>query len=154
MIIRAANALAEARRVGKLAGCATVQPDWSIVARRIREEATDDWDDTVAGERFTRKGGRFVRGRATVTGSRTVIVDGQKFRASRGLVLATGTAITAGRRAFIWPFYRLIRVPSIVGVHAQGRRGSDTYTQATPCPETPCHAAERALTSYAVPVSV
>jgi len=61
------------------------------VARRIREEATDDWDDTVAGERFTRKGGRFVRGRATVTGSRTVIVDGQEFRASRGLVLATGT---------------------------------------------------------------
>jgi pyruvate/2-oxoglutarate dehydrogenase complex dihydrolipoamide dehydrogenase (E3) component len=54
MIIRAANTLAEARRVGKLAGYATVQPDWSIVARRIREEATDDWDDTVAVQRFTR----------------------------------------------------------------------------------------------------
>ena len=91
MIIRAANTLAEARRVGKLAGHATVEPDWSIVARRIREEATDDWDDTVAVERFTGKGGRFVRGRATVTGSRTVVVGGQEFRASRGLVLATGT---------------------------------------------------------------
>jgi len=55
MIIRAANTLAEARRVGKLAGYASVQPDWSIVARRIREEATDDWDDTVAVQRFTRK---------------------------------------------------------------------------------------------------
>ena len=32
MIIRAANTLAEARRVAKLAGHATVQPDWSIVA--------------------------------------------------------------------------------------------------------------------------
>jgi hypothetical protein len=31
---------ADARRAGKLAGHATVQPDWSIVARRIREEAT------------------------------------------------------------------------------------------------------------------
>jgi pyruvate/2-oxoglutarate dehydrogenase complex dihydrolipoamide dehydrogenase (E3) component len=40
MIIRAANTLAEAGRVGKLAGDAAVQPDWSIVARRIREEAT------------------------------------------------------------------------------------------------------------------
>ena len=82
MIIRAANALAEARRVGKLAGHATVQPDWAVVARRIREEATDDWDDTVAVKRFTGKGGRFVRGRATVTGSRTV-VDGQEFRVAR-----------------------------------------------------------------------
>jgi len=91
MIIRAANTLAEAGRVGKLAGDAAVQPDWSIVARRIREEATDDWDDTVAVERFTGKGGRFVRGRAAVTGSRSVVVGGQEFRASRGLVLATGT---------------------------------------------------------------
>ena len=50
MIIRAANTLAEARRAGKLAGHATVEPDWSIVAQRIREEATDDWDDTVGVE--------------------------------------------------------------------------------------------------------
>ncbi len=91
MIIRAANTLAEARRVSKLAGHADARPDWSVVARRIREEATDDWNDDVAVERFTGKGGRFVRGRATVTGSRTVVVGGQEFRASRGLVLATGT---------------------------------------------------------------
>ena len=91
MIIRAANTLAEARWAGQLAGHATVQPDWAVVARRIREEATDDWDDTVAVDRFTGKGGRFVRGRATVTGSRTVVAGGQEFRASRGLVLATGT---------------------------------------------------------------
>jgi pyruvate/2-oxoglutarate dehydrogenase complex dihydrolipoamide dehydrogenase (E3) component len=91
MIIWAANTVAEARRVGKLAGHASVQPDWPVVARRIREEATDGWDDTVAVERFTGKGGRFVRGRAAVTGNRTVVVGGQEFRASRGLVLATGT---------------------------------------------------------------
>jgi pyruvate/2-oxoglutarate dehydrogenase complex dihydrolipoamide dehydrogenase (E3) component len=80
-----------ARRVGQLAGRATVEPDWAVVARRIREEATDGWDDKVAVERFTGKGGRLVHGRATVTGSRTVVVDGREFRASRGLVLATGT---------------------------------------------------------------
>ena len=43
----------------------------------------------VAG-RLADAGGQFVRGRATVTGSRTVVVGGQDFRASRGLVLATG----------------------------------------------------------------
>lgn len=90
MVIRAANALAEARRVSGLAGHADVRPDWSFVARRIREEATDDWDDTVAVERFEGNG-RLVRGRATVTSHRTVIVGRREFRASRGLVLATGT---------------------------------------------------------------
>jgi pyruvate/2-oxoglutarate dehydrogenase complex dihydrolipoamide dehydrogenase (E3) component len=39
MVIRAANTLAEARRVSGLAGQADVRPDWSFVARRIREEA-------------------------------------------------------------------------------------------------------------------
>jgi hypothetical protein len=43
----------------------------------------------VAG-RLADAGGRFVRGRAAVTGNRTVVVGGQEFRASRGLVLATG----------------------------------------------------------------
>jgi pyruvate/2-oxoglutarate dehydrogenase complex dihydrolipoamide dehydrogenase (E3) component len=37
------------------------------------------------------QGRRFVRGRATVTGNRTVVVGGQQFRASLGPVLATGT---------------------------------------------------------------
>jgi pyruvate/2-oxoglutarate dehydrogenase complex dihydrolipoamide dehydrogenase (E3) component len=91
MVLRAANTLAEARRVSGLAGHADVRPDWSFVARRIRDEATDDWDDAVAVERFEGKGGRLVRGRATVTSHRTVIVGRREFRASRGLVLATGT---------------------------------------------------------------
>jgi hypothetical protein len=48
MMIRAANLLAEARRVPGLAGASTVEPDWDPVARRIRQEATDSWDDKVA----------------------------------------------------------------------------------------------------------
>jgi pyruvate/2-oxoglutarate dehydrogenase complex dihydrolipoamide dehydrogenase (E3) component len=40
MIIRAANTLAEARRSSKLAGRATVQPDWAVVARRIEDAIT------------------------------------------------------------------------------------------------------------------
>src|SRR5688572_19688775 len=46
MMIRAANALAEVRRVDLLAGTAQAQADWTPVARRIREEATSNWDDT------------------------------------------------------------------------------------------------------------
>ncbi len=95
MMIRAANALAEARRVGELAGSATVEPDWAPVAARIRDDATDDWDDKVAVERFEGKGGRFVRGAARLDGPGRVAVDGEVFEAERGIVVATGTKAAA-----------------------------------------------------------
>ncbi len=60
MMIRAGNLLAETRRVAGMAGRASAEPDWAPVARRIRDEATDDWDDTVAADRFTGYGGRLV----------------------------------------------------------------------------------------------
>ena len=91
MMTRAANALAEARRVPHLAGTATVEPDWAPVAARIRTEATDTWDDRVAVERFEGKGGRFVRGSARLDGPRRVRVGKRTFEARRGVVLATGT---------------------------------------------------------------
>src|SRR5260370_2439526 len=72
MMIRAANLLAEARRIPGMAGAATVHPDWGPVARRIREDATDNWDDRVAVERFERKGGHFVRGTGRVAGPSSV----------------------------------------------------------------------------------
>ncbi|MGY0056339.1 dihydrolipoyl dehydrogenase family protein [Streptomyces sp. LZ34] len=90
MMIRAGNLLAEARRVPGLAGDASVRPDWGQVAARIRDEATDDWNDQVAADRLTGKGGRLVRGVGRLTGPREVSVDGRAFRARRGVVLATG----------------------------------------------------------------
>jgi pyruvate/2-oxoglutarate dehydrogenase complex dihydrolipoamide dehydrogenase (E3) component len=92
IMVRAGSALAEARRIPGLAGSATVEPDWSPVAKRIRDEATDDWNDKVAVDRFTNKGGVFVRGTAVITGPGRVRVGEQEFQASRGLVVATGTA--------------------------------------------------------------
>jgi pyruvate/2-oxoglutarate dehydrogenase complex dihydrolipoamide dehydrogenase (E3) component len=92
MMIRAANLLAEGRRIDGMAGTATVEPDWTPVAKRIREEATDDWDDQVAVDRFTGKGGRFVRGFGRLTGPGRVEVDDQVFTARRGVVVAVGTA--------------------------------------------------------------
>ena len=89
MIIRAANTLAEARRVAKLAGHATVQPDWSIVA---------------------------------VTGNRTVVIGGQEFRASRGLVLATGT------QPAVPPVDGLAGTPPRAGSTAWATTGSSSWS--------------------------
>lgn len=91
MMVRAAGLLAEARRVPGMAGDASVASDYAPVAGRIRKEATDDWNDQVAVDRFTGKGGRFLRGRGRLTGPGEVTVDGRLFRPRRGIVLATGT---------------------------------------------------------------
>lgn len=96
MFIRAAGAVAETRRAVELAGAATVEPDFSVVARRIREEATDDWDDTVAAERLESSGARLVRGHGRLAGPRTVEVElagggTARYEARRGVVLDPGT---------------------------------------------------------------
>ena len=92
MIIRAADLLQEARRVNVMAGTSTVVPDYHIVADRIRDEATDDWDDGAAVKRFVDKGGIFVRGEGRLQGTRRVVVGDDVYFASRGVVLATGTS--------------------------------------------------------------
>ncbi|MCT9930869.1 NAD(P)/FAD-dependent oxidoreductase [Planotetraspora sp. A-T 1434] len=91
MMIRASGLLAEGRRISGMAGSADVRPDWAPVARRIRDEATDDWSDKVPAERFESKGGDLVRGHGRITGPREVTVGGRVLRARRGIVIATGT---------------------------------------------------------------
>jgi len=96
MMIRAANSLAEGVRVQALAGSATIRPDWQPVAARIRSEATDSWDDTVAVQRFEDAGGRFVRGWGRITAPGKVNVDTAEgpraFHAATGILLNPGTA--------------------------------------------------------------
>ena len=101
MMIRAADLLAEARRVHGMAGQATVHPDWAPVARRIRDEATDTWDDTVAVKRFEDKGGRLVRGWGRLEGPGRVAVGDRVIEACRAVVINTGTRAVdpAGGRA-------------------------------------------------------
>jgi pyruvate/2-oxoglutarate dehydrogenase complex dihydrolipoamide dehydrogenase (E3) component len=89
-MVRAANALAEAHRVNQLAGKATAEPSLAPVAARIRE-ATANWDDQIAVERFQGKGGTFLRGQARIVGPRAVEVDGERFEARRGIVIASGS---------------------------------------------------------------
>ena len=89
MMIRAANLVAEGRRIDGMAGTATVDADWAPVARRIRDEATDDWDDRVAVERLEAKGARVVKGWGRLDGPGRVVVGGDVYLADR-IVLNTG----------------------------------------------------------------
>jgi pyruvate/2-oxoglutarate dehydrogenase complex dihydrolipoamide dehydrogenase (E3) component len=91
MMIRAADLLAEGRRVPGLAGRSEIYPDWAPVAHRIRKEATDNWDDKVAVDRFTSKGGTLFRGHGTITGPGEVTVGGDVLRARRAIIINTGT---------------------------------------------------------------
>ncbi|MEO6797770.1 MAG: NAD(P)/FAD-dependent oxidoreductase [Candidatus Dormibacter sp.] len=92
MMTRAGGLLAEGRRIPGMAGTSSVTPDWAPVAQRIRKEATDNWDDRVAVERFQKKGGHFVRGAGRLAGAGRVEVDGVTYEAARGIVIATGTS--------------------------------------------------------------
>ena len=95
MMIRAANALQEGRRIPQLAGASTVHPDFAIVAERIRNEATDDWNDQVAVDRFTGKGGHFVRGAGRLVAHDTVAVGDDTYTAARAVVIAAGSRAAA-----------------------------------------------------------
>jgi pyruvate/2-oxoglutarate dehydrogenase complex dihydrolipoamide dehydrogenase (E3) component len=95
MMIAAAHTLREAGRVDSLAGTATVSPDWTPVADRIRDEATDDWDDAVAVKRLEDSGATFVRGHGVLAGEGRVTVGDTTYTATKGVVVNTGTAPAA-----------------------------------------------------------
>ncbi|MCM0622120.1 dihydrolipoyl dehydrogenase family protein [Nocardioides bruguierae] len=96
MMVRAADALGEAHRVGTLAGDVEVVPSWTPVATRIRDEATTGWDDTIAVRRLQDAGATVLHGTARLVGERAVEVtlpDGsvRAVTARRGVLLNPGT---------------------------------------------------------------
>jgi pyruvate/2-oxoglutarate dehydrogenase complex dihydrolipoamide dehydrogenase (E3) component len=91
MMLRAADLVAEARRVEGMAGACEVRPDWAPVASRIRGEATDSWDDAVAASRLEGKGARLVRGWGRLDGPGRVVVGDIELEASRAVVVNIGT---------------------------------------------------------------
>jgi pyruvate/2-oxoglutarate dehydrogenase complex dihydrolipoamide dehydrogenase (E3) component len=91
MMIAAAHVVADVGKVPEFGGTATVTADWSEVARRVRDEATDNWDDAVAVKRLEDSGARFHRGRGVLDGPGRVRVDGTTYVARKGVVLNTGT---------------------------------------------------------------
>jgi len=100
MMVAAAEKLREARLVEGRAGRSTVTPDWKLVAARIRDEATDDWDDQVAVDRLVHAGATFARGRGRIAAPGSVTVTGpdgalSTYESRRGIVLNTGTTPAA-----------------------------------------------------------
>ena len=69
------------------------------MARRIRDEATDDWGDTGGRGQVHRQGRHVLRGRARLIAPGVVDVEGVRHRARRGGVVATGSrpAVSWGR---------------------------------------------------------
>jgi pyruvate/2-oxoglutarate dehydrogenase complex dihydrolipoamide dehydrogenase (E3) component len=96
MIIRGADVLGESRRVNLIAGRATDTPDFTPVANRIRDEATDDWNDQVAVDRLEGHGGAFVRGAGRLAGrdddGRLLVTVGDETHAATAVCVSTGTA--------------------------------------------------------------
>ena len=92
MMVRAAGALAEARRVDDLAGAAEVRPDWSAVAERVDRQATNHWHDDSHVERLEGAGVRIVRGVGRLTAPGTVRVGEDEYVGARGVVLNVGTS--------------------------------------------------------------
>lgn len=95
MMVRAADVLAEGRRIPDFAGHSTVGSDWGPVHARIRDEATTDWNDQAAVDRLVEAGVTFVRGAAALAGPRTVDVDGTEYVGRTGVLLNTGTSPSA-----------------------------------------------------------
>lgn len=92
MMIRAADLVAEVAHADELAGEASLTPDWSRVAERIRKQATNDWNDESHVTRLSGAGVRIVRGDGRLVGPGRVRVGEDEYVAARGVIVNTGTA--------------------------------------------------------------
>ena len=127
MIVRGADALAEARRVEQLAGHVRVEPDYTPVATRIRDEATTDWNDQIAVDRLTGHGATFVRGTGRLAGrtddGRLQVQVDEEIYVGGAVCVATGTApalppidgladLPRGVDGPVWTNREILRSPS------------------------------------------
>lgn len=91
MALRAATLVGDVGRADALAGFASITPNWSPVAERIRAEATTDWNDADAAEQLEDNGARLVRGEGRLVSRSEVEVSGRRYQAERAVVIGTGT---------------------------------------------------------------
>ena len=96
MMVRGSDVVAEVRRAAAVAGEATITPSWAAVHRRIDDEATTHWDDTIAVDRLKDAGATVHHGVGRLAGPGRVEVttaDGEviAYTTSRGVVLNPGT---------------------------------------------------------------
>ena len=89
-LLRPAEALDEARRIPGAAEAADGELDVGAVFRR-RDQVIHDLDDSVQVPWLEERGIALLRGRARLTGERSIEVDGEAHTARRAVVLAVGT---------------------------------------------------------------
>jgi pyruvate/2-oxoglutarate dehydrogenase complex dihydrolipoamide dehydrogenase (E3) component len=89
-LVRPAEALNEVRRIPGAAEAATGELDVGAVLRR-RNEVVHDLDDSVQLPWLEARDVTLLRGRARLTGERTIEVGGSAHTARRAIVLAAGT---------------------------------------------------------------
>lgn len=84
-------------------------PDWHRVATRIRAEATDHWDDTVAVERLTDAGVTFLRGHAEIQGGTAGSADQAGAAGKAGLAVGASVTVTPeGGSPQLWTARRAV----------------------------------------------
>jgi len=111
MMLRAADALAEAHRAGQLAGDVTATPSWEPVAKRIAEEATDHWDDAVAVKRLEEAGATVHHGVGRLDGPKRVVVAPSDGSAERTYTARIGVVVNPGTRPAAPPIEGLAGTP-------------------------------------------
>jgi len=89
-LLRPEQALDETRRIPGAAEAATGELDVESVLRR-RNEVVHDLDDSVQVPWLEARGVTLIRGRARLTGERTLEVGGTEYVARKAIVLATGS---------------------------------------------------------------
>jgi pyruvate/2-oxoglutarate dehydrogenase complex dihydrolipoamide dehydrogenase (E3) component len=89
-LLRPAEAIDEARRIPGAAEAITGELDVPAVLAR-RDEVIHDLDDSSQLPWLSERGVEVVRGRARITGERTVAVGGDELIASRAVIVATGS---------------------------------------------------------------
>src|SRR6478735_8708818 len=68
MMVRGSDVIADVRRAAEVAGEATIVPSWDVVHRRIDEQATTHWDDTIAVDRLKDAGATVHHGVGRLAG--------------------------------------------------------------------------------------
>jgi pyruvate/2-oxoglutarate dehydrogenase complex dihydrolipoamide dehydrogenase (E3) component len=96
MMVRGSDVVAEVRRAAAVAGEATIAPTWAAVARRVDEEATAGWDDTIAVDRLQNAGVIVHHGVGRLEGTGRVRVEEpggavRTYAATRGVLVNPGT---------------------------------------------------------------
>ncbi|WGL53246.1 NAD(P)/FAD-dependent oxidoreductase [Nocardioides sp. BP30] len=111
MMVRAADALAEAHRAGQLAGDVTITPSWAPVAKRVAEEATADWNDEAAVRRLEDAGATVLRGTGRLDGPRRVVVTPSDGSAEVTIDARVGVVLNPGTRPAAPPITGLDGTP-------------------------------------------